>query len=67
MDYIALWPAFGITPGIREKLMRTSPTTIALTLKGKSLTTSADILKHRIPHPHLLHLTGTETARFYPD
>ncbi|MDR0377868.1 MAG: transposase family protein [Spirochaetaceae bacterium] len=25
MDYIALWPAFGITPAVREKLMRISP------------------------------------------
>jgi hypothetical protein len=57
-EYIALWPAFGITPDIREKLMRISPATIgralkndrdALALKGKSLTKSAGILKHRIP------------------
>jgi hypothetical protein len=56
-DYIALWSVFGITPAIREKLMKISPATIdlalkndraALALKGKSLTKSADILKHRI-------------------
>jgi hypothetical protein len=50
--------AFGITPDIREKLMRISPATIdralkndraALALKGKSLTKSAGLLKHRIP------------------
>jgi hypothetical protein len=58
MDYIALWPAFGISPAIREKLMRINPATIdrvlrkdraALALKGKSSTKSADFLKHRIP------------------
>jgi hypothetical protein len=58
MDYIALWSAFGITPAIREKLMRISPAAVdralkndktALALKGKSLTKSAGLLKHRIP------------------
>jgi hypothetical protein len=58
MDYIALWQAFGITPDIREKLIRISPATIdralkndraALALKGKSLAKSAGTLKHRIP------------------
>jgi hypothetical protein len=58
MDYIAQWPAFGITPAIREKLMTISPATIdralkkdkaALRLKGKSLTKSKDPLKSRIP------------------
>jgi hypothetical protein len=57
MDYIALWPAFGISPAIREKLMRISPATIdralkndrtTLALKGKSLTKPAPLLKHRI-------------------
>jgi hypothetical protein len=45
--YIALWQAFGITPDIREKLMRISPA--AIVLKGKSLTKPAGLLKHRIP------------------
>jgi hypothetical protein len=58
MDYIALWPAFGITPAVREKLTRISPATIdrilrkdkaVLALKGKSLTKPAALLKHRIP------------------
>jgi hypothetical protein len=58
MDYIALWPAFGISPAVRERLMRISPATIdhalkndraALALRGKSLTKSAGLLKHRIP------------------
>jgi hypothetical protein len=58
MDYIARWPAFGISPASREKLMSISPATIdrvlrkdraAPALKGKSLTKSADLLKHRIP------------------
>ena len=49
MDYIALWPAFGITPSIREKLLTISPATIALALKGKSLTKPGQLLKHRIP------------------
>jgi hypothetical protein len=49
MDYIALWPAFGISPALREKLMRISPATIDRALKGKSLTKSAALLKHRIP------------------
>jgi hypothetical protein len=58
MDYIALWPTFGISPAVRKKLMRISPATIdralkndkaALALKGKSLTKSAGFLKHRIP------------------
>jgi hypothetical protein len=57
-DYIALWPAFGITPDIREKLMRISPAAVdralkndraALALKGKSLTKSAGLIKYRIP------------------
>jgi hypothetical protein len=52
-----LWPAFGISHAIREKLMRISPATIdhvfrkdkaALALKGKSLTKPAGLLKHRI-------------------
>jgi hypothetical protein len=56
--YIALWPVFGITADIREKLTRISPAAIgralkndraALALKGKSLTESAGLLKHRIP------------------
>jgi hypothetical protein len=55
MDYIAPWPAFGITPAIK---MAISPATIdrtlkkdkaALALKGKSLTKPGDLLKHRIP------------------
>jgi hypothetical protein len=50
MDSIALWPAFGITPAIREKLMSISPAAIgralendraAPALRGKSLTKSA--------------------------
>jgi hypothetical protein len=58
MPFIALWPAFGITADIREKLMKISPATIdralkkdkaALALKGKSLTKPGDLLKHRIP------------------
>jgi hypothetical protein len=56
MDYIARWPAFGITPDIREKLMRISPATIdralkkdKAALKGKSLTNPGTLLKHRIP------------------
>jgi hypothetical protein len=57
MDYIALWPALGISPAVREKLMRISPVAIdrvirkdkaALALKSKSLTKSAGLLKHRI-------------------
>jgi hypothetical protein len=47
MNYIALRPAFGITPAVREKLMRISP--VILALKGKSLTKPAALLKHRIP------------------
>jgi hypothetical protein len=58
MPFMALWPVFGITAEIREKLMRISPATIdralkkdkaALALKGKSLTKPGEILKHRIP------------------
>jgi hypothetical protein len=58
MDAIALWPAFGITPAIKAKLLTISPATIdralkkdkaALALKGKSLTKPGDLLKHRIP------------------
>ncbi|MDR0628904.1 MAG: transposase [Treponema sp.] len=58
MAYIALWPAFGITPEVREKLMRISPATVdralkkdkdALKISGKSLTKPCDPLKHRIP------------------
>jgi hypothetical protein len=58
MPFIAEWPAFAITPEIREKLMRISPATIdrvlkkdkaALALRGKSLTKPAALLKHRIP------------------
>jgi hypothetical protein len=57
MDYIALRPAFGISPAVRDKLMRISPATIdrvlrkdkaAPILRGKSLTKSAALLKHRI-------------------
>jgi hypothetical protein len=64
MSYIALWPVFGITPEIREKLMRISPRArfrgetidralkkdrAALALRGKSLTKPGELLKHRIP------------------
>jgi hypothetical protein len=58
LPFIALWPTFGITADIREKLMKISPATIdralkkdkaALTLKGKSLTKPGELLKHRIP------------------
>jgi transposase InsO family protein len=58
MPFIARWPAFGITSGIAEKLIRISPATIdrrlkkdkeALRLKGKSLTKPLDSLKSRIP------------------
>jgi hypothetical protein len=52
MDSIALWPALGITPALREKLMWISPAAIdrvVLALKGKSLTKSGELLKHRIP------------------
>jgi hypothetical protein len=42
-------PAFGITPVIGEKLMSISPATIGRALRGKSLTKSAALLKHRIP------------------
>jgi hypothetical protein len=58
MPCIAAWPAFGITPAIRDKLLSISPATIdralkkdkaALALKGKSLTKPGDLLKHRIP------------------
>jgi IS30 family transposase len=58
MDYIAQWPAFGITTAIKAKLLAISPATIdralkkgkaALALKGKSLTKPGDLLKHRIP------------------
>jgi transposase InsO family protein len=58
MQYIAQWPAFGITKEIAEKLKKISPATIdrylkkdkaALRLKGKSLTKPIDSLKSRIP------------------
>jgi hypothetical protein len=51
MPFIADWPAFGITPVIREKLLSISPATIdrTLKLKGKSLTKPGQLLKHRIP------------------
>jgi hypothetical protein len=58
IDYIALWPAFGISSTVREKLMKISPVTIdrvprkdkaALALRDKSFTKSAGLLKRRIP------------------
>jgi hypothetical protein len=58
MPFIADWPAFGITPAVREKLLTISPAAIdralkkdraAVALKGKSLTKSGQLLKHRIP------------------
>jgi Ni/Co efflux regulator RcnB len=58
MAYIAAWKPFNITPEIREKLMRISPSRInyylrqdkaALKIKGKSLTKPANGLKSRIP------------------
>jgi hypothetical protein len=58
MPCIASWSAFGISEAIREKLLSISPATIdralkkdkaALTLKGKSLTTPGQLLKHRVP------------------
>jgi hypothetical protein len=57
-DYIAQWPAFGITPDIREKPLKISPAAIdralkkdraALALKGKSLAKPGRLLKHRAP------------------
>jgi transposase InsO family protein len=58
MQYIADWPAFGITAEIAEKLTKISPASIdrylkkdkeALRLKGKSLTKPLCSLKSRIP------------------
>jgi hypothetical protein len=58
MDYIASWPAFGITADIKAKLLTISPATIdralkkdkaALALKGKCLTKPGHFLKNRIP------------------
>jgi hypothetical protein len=58
MDYTAAWKSFNITPEIREKLMRISPSRIdyyqqpdkaALKIKGKSLTKPVNGLKSRIP------------------
>jgi hypothetical protein len=58
MEYIARWPAFGITGETAGKLKTISPATIdrylkkdrdALRLKGKSLTKPLDSLKSRIP------------------
>jgi hypothetical protein len=55
---MADWPAFHITPEIREKLMTISPATIdrafkkdkaELKLRGKSCTKSASGLKNHIP------------------
>jgi hypothetical protein len=57
MFFIASWPAFAITPAVREKLLSISPTTIdrvlkndkvALALKGKSFTKPGKFLKHLI-------------------
>jgi hypothetical protein len=58
MPFIAAWPAFGITPAVREKLLAISPAAIgralkkdkaALALKGKSLAKPGDLLKHSVP------------------
>jgi hypothetical protein len=58
MQYIARWPAFGVTDEIAEKLIKISSASIdrylkkdkdALRLKGKSLTKPLDSLKSRIP------------------
>ena len=58
MDFIAQWPAFGITAPVAEKLQAISPATIdrylkkgklALKLKGKSLNKPMASLKSRIP------------------
>jgi hypothetical protein len=58
MPFIVGWPAFAITPEIREQLTRISPATIdrylkkdkdALRMKGKSLTKPVMALKSRIP------------------
>jgi hypothetical protein len=58
MEFIAQWPAFGITEEIREKLEKISPATIdrvlkkdkaAMNLRGKSCTKSNKKLKNRIP------------------
>jgi hypothetical protein len=58
MPFIADWPAFGITPEIRQKLVTISPATIdrvlkkdkaELKLRGKSCTKSTNKLKYRIP------------------
>ncbi|MDR3341826.1 MAG: hypothetical protein LBT14_03380 [Treponema sp.] len=58
MPFIADWPAFHITPEIREELMTISPATIdralkkdktELKLRGKSRAKSTNRLKNRIP------------------
>jgi hypothetical protein len=58
MHFIASWPAFAITPAVREKLLSISPASIdralrkdkaALALKGKSPTTPGKLLKHLTP------------------
>jgi hypothetical protein len=58
MLFIADWPAFGITPEIRKKLLEVSPATIDralkkdkddMKLKGKSCTKSVHRLKNHFP------------------
>ncbi|WP_411043180.1 hypothetical protein [Treponema sp. TIM-1] len=82
MPFIASWPAFAITPDIREKLMKISPRTRfrgrdhrprpqkrqgCPRPHGQKSHQTGKIPQTPHPHPHLLHLSGTKTPRFYPD
>ena len=74
MEYIAQWPAFGITEGIAKKLKKISPATIDrylkkdkadLRVKGKSLTKPIQSLKSRIPIRTYYSSEERETPGFW--
>ncbi|GHT73409.1 integrase [Spirochaetia bacterium] len=64
IDFLAADPLFGVTAGIRAKLLKISPSTIdrglksarkALALKGRSLTKPGGLLRHQIPVRTFFH------------
>ena len=74
MAFIALWPTFGITIEIAEKLKKISPATIdrylkkdkaELRVKGKSLTKPIKSLKSRIPIRTYYSSEERETSGFW--
>jgi hypothetical protein len=82
MPFIASWPAFAITPAVREKPLSISPRTRFRggdhrprpqkrqgrpRPQGQKSHQTGEIPQTPHPHPHLLHPGRAKTPRFYPN